>query len=123
MDRYASVLPATFQFLVKSNKVAYNQRQKNLPEVLQVRVDVFILQQLTLDEVVPQAELWHGQYLSFVRRGVPGGTDQVIPVLAAREALTAHHKGEKTVRHGGHSQGEIKNSIIPSILSGFLFPR
>ena len=51
----------------------------NIPEVLQVCVKVFILQQLTSDEVVTQVELRHGQYLSFVWRDVAGGVNQVIP--------------------------------------------
>lgn len=57
-------------------------------EVLQVSVEVLILQQLTSDEVVAQAELRHGQYLSFVRRGVAGRAHQVIPVLSTGDGLT-----------------------------------
>lgn len=58
-----------------------------VPEVFQVSVKVFILQQLTPDEVVTKPKLRHGQDLSFVRRGVAGGAHQVIPFLSAGYAL------------------------------------
>lgn len=58
-----------------------------IPEVLQISVKVFILQQLTPDEVVPKPKLRHGQDLSFVRWGVAGGAHQVIPLLFAGYAL------------------------------------
>lgn len=63
-----------------------------IPEILQISVQVLILQQLALNKVVAQAELWHGQYLSFVRRGVTGGAHQVIPVLSTGDALTEHQE-------------------------------
>lgn len=69
--------------------------RSKIPEVLQVSVKVLILQQLTPDKVVSQAELRHGQYLSFVRRGVAGGAHQVIPVLSTGDALTEHQE----IRH------------------------
>lgn len=69
-----------------------------IPEVLQVSVEVLILQQLTPDEVVAQVELRHGQYLSFVGRGVAGGVYQVIPVLSTGDDLAARE------RRGNNSQ-------------------
>lgn len=65
------------------------ESEVHLPKVLQVRVLVFVLQQLTLDEVVTQVELRHGQYLSFVGRGVAGRVHQVIPELPAEAAVAA----------------------------------
>lgn len=59
-----------------------------IPEVLQVGVEVLILQQLTPDEIVAKAELWHGQNLSFVRRGVAGGAHQITPLLSGGYTLT-----------------------------------
>lgn len=70
-----------------------NQQPLNTPELLSVNVDVLILQQLTLDKVVSQAELRHGQYLSFVGWGVAGGAHHVIPVFTTGAALAAHTAG------------------------------
>lgn len=59
-----------------------------LPEVLQVSVDVFVLKQLTADEVVPQAELWHGKHLGFVGRlRLHGRPRLVIPFLIRHPGL------------------------------------
>lgn len=59
-----------------------------VPEVLQVGVKVLILQQLTPDQIVAKAKLWHGQYLSFVRRGVAGGAHEIVPLLSTGYVLT-----------------------------------
>jgi len=61
---------------------------RKIPEVLCVSVIDLILQQLTLDEVVSQAKLRHGQYLSFVGGGVAGGAHQVIAILATGYSRT-----------------------------------
>lgn len=65
--------------------------KSNIPEVLQISVKLLIFQELTLDEVVAQAKLRHGQYLGFVRWGVARRAHQVIPLLSTGDALTAHH--------------------------------
>lgn len=84
-----SICQTTFTFFKTDSKQAVESK---IPEVLQVSVEVLILQQLTSDEVVPQAELRHGQYLSFVRRGVAGRAHQVIPVLSTGDGLTEHQE-------------------------------
>lgn len=63
-----------------------------IPEILQIGVRVLTFQQLTPDEIVAQAELRHGQNLSFVGGGVAGGAHQIIPLLSTRNALAAPHK-------------------------------
>lgn len=62
--------------------------QVGKPEVLQVSVLFFILQQLTPDEIVTQAKLRHGQYLGFVSEGVARRSHQLIPVLTTGKSLT-----------------------------------
>lgn len=75
------------RFQSRHNKQLYFTTGK-IPEVFQVSVKFFILQQLTPDKVVAKAELRHGKYLSFIRRGVAGGAHQVIPILSTGYALT-----------------------------------
>lgn len=81
------------------------ESEVHLPKVLQVRVLVFVLQQLTLDEVITQVELRHGQYLSFVGRGVAGRVHQVIPELPAEAAVAAGEQREKW--HRGVSGDQV----------------
>lgn len=53
-----------------------------IPEILQVSVFFFILQQLTPDEIVTEAKPRHGQYLGLVSGGVARRSHQLIPFLS-----------------------------------------
>lgn len=80
-------------FLKTDTKLTQQAVKSKIPEFLPISVKVLILQQLTPDKVVTQAELRHGQYMGFVRWGVAGGAHQVIPVLSTGGALTEHQEG------------------------------
>lgn len=88
----APICQTRTSFLKQIQKLTQQAVKNEIPEVLRVSVTGLILQQLTLDEVVAQAELRHGQYLSFVRCGVAGGAYHVIPVLSTGDALTEHQE-------------------------------
>lgn len=97
------------------NNIYWTQKlvYSNIPEVFQVSVNVLILQQLTPDEVVTQAKLRHGQYMSFVGQGVARGPHQVIPALSTGKTLTKHHKrGRKGGYVLGQSQRQKQNHFL-----------